>query len=83
MRSVPGAKNSPLGQIAYAFQFDAILYAKFLRKFAEARGVKRTEGKIVDTHLNSETGFVEAVELESGQRIGVSCSSIVPACVAC
>ena len=31
MRSVAGAKNSPLGQIAYAFQFDAILYAKFLR----------------------------------------------------
>ena len=25
MRSIPGAKNSPLGQIAYAFQFDAIL----------------------------------------------------------
>jgi len=69
MRPVPGAKNSPLGQIAYAFQFDAILYAQFLRKFAEARGAIRTEGMIVNTVLNAETGFVEAVELKSGQKI--------------
>ncbi|HSC69471.1 MAG TPA: tryptophan halogenase family protein [Cellvibrio sp.] len=63
------AGNSPLSKIAYAFHFDAGLYAKFLREYAEVRGVTRTEGKIVDTHLNADNGFIESVQLESGERI--------------
>ncbi|HEV7234396.1 MAG TPA: tryptophan halogenase family protein, partial [Sphingorhabdus sp.] len=62
----PGAL--PTG-VAYAYHFDAGLYAAFLRKYAEARGVKRTEGQVVDVSLNSETGFVEAVSLASGEKI--------------
>ena len=61
--------NSPLSNITYAFHFDATLYARFMRDFAEARGVKRTEGKVVDVTQNSETGFVESVKLEDGQAI--------------
>ena len=47
MRSRPDMKNSPLADIAYAFHFDAHLYAAYLRELSEARGVKRTEGKVV------------------------------------
>jgi len=65
----PDQPNSPLSQIAYAFQFDAGLYARFLRHMAKANGVVRTEGKIVEVLQNGETGHVEAVRLESGVRV--------------
>ena len=61
--------NSPLSKIAYAFQFDASLYARYLRRLSEAAGVVRTEGRIVDVAQDGETGFVEAVILQSGARI--------------
>jgi tryptophan 7-halogenase len=53
----------------YAFHLDAGLYAKFLRRQFEPKGVKRVEGKIASVVQNSESGFVEALVLESGQRI--------------
>ena len=62
--------NSPLAEIAYAYHFDAVLYARFLRRRAEAQGVKRVEGKVVAAHRSGDRGFVESVQLENGERIG-------------
>jgi len=53
----------------YAYHFDAGLYAKLLRQLGEAQGVDRTEGKVVDVKLDGESGFIESVQLESGQVI--------------
>jgi len=56
------------GNIAYAFHFDASLYARFLREIAEANGVIRHDRKISGHRLDSE-GFVEAVVLEDGSSM--------------
>ncbi len=61
-------RNSPLADIAYAYHFDAGLYAQFLRRYAEARGARRTEGKVVHV-AQREDGFVEEIVLASGERI--------------
>lgn len=53
----------------YAFHFDASLYAQHLRQLSVGRGVKRIEGQITQVHQHAETGFVTAVQLESGQQI--------------
>jgi tryptophan halogenase len=60
--------NSPLSEITYAFHFDAGLYARYLREYAETRGVKRVEGKVVSTQQRDD-GFIDAVTLASGERI--------------
>ena len=61
--------NTNLDGIAYAFHFDAGLYAAYLRKLAEASGVVRTEGRITNVCRNGETGHVESVQLESGAAV--------------
>src|SRR5690606_24499214 len=59
----------PVNELLYAFHFDATLYARFLRRRAEAHGVRRHEGRIVRVHRDGESGDVTSVELESGERI--------------
>ena len=61
--------NSPLSKLAYAFQFDASRYARYLRTLAEKQGVVRHEGKVVEVLQDAESGFVTAVKLEDGSQI--------------
>ncbi|MGB3722574.1 MAG: tryptophan halogenase family protein [Pacificimonas sp.] len=56
--------------MAYAWHFDAGLYAAYLRRFAEANGVTRIEGKITSTAQDTETGDVNAVTLDDGRSVG-------------
>lgn len=69
--------RSPLSGLAYAYHFDAGLYAAFLRRRAETDGVTRVEGRIVMVD-RAPNGDVAAVRLDDGQRIAgdlfVDCS---------
>ncbi len=68
MRPVQAA-NSPVAGITYALHFDASLFARYLRKIAEADGVLRTEGRVKSVSLKPENGFIDALILESGERV--------------
>ena len=52
----------------YAYHFDATRYAAFLRRYAEARGVQRVEGRVSEVQQNGDSGFIGAVATEDGQR---------------
>ncbi|MBL4942154.1 MAG: tryptophan 7-halogenase [Colwellia sp.] len=53
----------------YAYHFDAGLYANYLRRYAEKRGVIRQEGKIIKVDTHAHSGFISSVTLASGQKI--------------
>ena len=61
--------RTPLGGLAYAYHFDAGLYAAFLRRRAEAGGVGRVEGKIASVERDPANGHVAAVVLDDGRRV--------------
>jgi tryptophan 7-halogenase len=56
-----------LSTFDYAYHFDAGLYARFLRRYSEERGVVRVEGKVATVAQDGESGFVQTVQLEDGQ----------------
>jgi tryptophan halogenase len=63
---VPGA---PASYLRYAYHFDAALYAGFLRRYAEQRGVKRIEGKVTEVLRDSQSGDLTGVRLASGEAV--------------
>jgi len=69
MRPLANEPRSMLSKIAYAFHFDAGLYARYLRELAEGRGAIRREGRIVEVVKRGADGFIEAVVLADGSRV--------------
>jgi tryptophan 7-halogenase len=66
---------------AYAYHFDAGLYARLMRSYAEARGVVRHEGRVTDVARDPLTGNVTHVVLADGRTVAadffVDCSGFV------
>lgn len=67
-RPAAGAQ-SVVREIAYAYHFDAGLYAAYLRRLAEHRGVTRIEGQITRVTRDAESGDVDSVTLENGTTV--------------
>jgi tryptophan halogenase len=61
--------NTDLPGLVYAYHFDAGLYAKYLREYSEAQGVKRIEGIISASRLDPDSGYITAIELEDGSQV--------------
>lgn len=61
--------GAPASYLRYAYHFDAALYARFLRHYAEQRGVRRMEGKVCEVLRASESGHLTGVRLLDGQVV--------------
>ncbi|MEI5687544.1 tryptophan halogenase family protein [Sphingomonas kyungheensis] len=53
----------------YAYQFDAVAFAPYLRRLAERLGARRTEGRIVAAERDPASGSVTALILSDGRRV--------------
>ena len=75
---IPDAGDFLDSSYSYAYQFDATRMAPMLRAFAEAHGVRRSEGKVVGVDRDGESGDVAALHTDRGETIAgdlfVDCS---------
>jgi tryptophan halogenase len=67
----PAAQPSaPFANFAYAYHFDATLYARYLREYALALpGVRRLDACVIDVRLRPRDGFIESLLLDSGEVV--------------
>lgn len=69
IRPDAASNGSVLSKMGYAYHFDAGKYASYLSKYAQKRGVRRIEGKVCAVNKRSTDGFLESVQLETGDVI--------------
>ncbi len=64
----PPSPNPPstLSVFDWALHFDASLFGKYMRQFAEKNGVKRIDGRVELVNLNDVNGFIDSVTLDNG-----------------
>jgi len=63
--------NNSLGvsqDLRYALHFDAVLVARYLRRYAEHLGVRRLERKVVSATQRAD-GFIDELIFETGERL--------------
>lgn len=59
----------PDNGINYAYHFDATLYGQYLRRYSEALGVRRFEGKIVEVQQAGAGGDITGLLLDNGRLL--------------
>src|SRR3546814_12899416 len=69
-RFAPPAEDDSLrSTYGYAYQFDATLFAPWLRDFALPLGVTRVEGLVTEVLRDGESGDVTALKLADGREV--------------
>jgi tryptophan halogenase len=70
-RFAPPRRDQPPSALAlaYAYHFDAALYAAYLRRYAERKGAVRIEGKVVEVLQRGEDGFITGIRLQDGRTV--------------
>jgi tryptophan halogenase len=68
-RMATNAGTNTIPDLAYAYHFDASLFAAMLRDYAEERGVRRVEGMIADVERDGESGDLTALLLNGERRV--------------
>jgi tryptophan 7-halogenase len=72
--------SSIFATLGYAYHFDASLYAAFLRRRAESKGVRRIEGKVIQAEQDPQSGFIRSLKTHRGEVIAgdlfVDCSGL-------
>ena len=61
--------NSIFATLGYAYHFDAGLYAAFLRRRCESKGVRRVEGKVAHIGQDPESGFITSLTTHRGEVV--------------
>lgn len=62
------ARSTPIGGANYALHVDSLLVARHLRRYAEACGLTRIEGKVTQIKQR-EDGFIRSVTLADGREV--------------
>ncbi len=62
-------QNGAVPPITYAYHFDAGLYARYLRTYAQARGAVRHEGIIGEIQRDAITGDISTLTLDNGTKV--------------
>ncbi|SFJ21517.1 tryptophan halogenase family protein [Caulobacter sp. UNC279MFTsu5.1] len=71
------AQRTMIANANYALHIDARLVALYLRRFAEARGVKRTEGVVTDVVTRPDGGIAKVILRDGREAAGdffIDCS---------
>ena len=61
--------NTAMTGLAYAYHFDAGLYAAYLREFAESQGVTRSEGIVETVTRDGDSGNIASITLQDGKTV--------------
>lgn len=61
--------TSELAHFNYAYHFDAGLYAKFLRNYAQDRGVEWLKATVTAVNSNPSDGSIQSLTLSTGEQI--------------
>ena len=61
--------KSVFSHLRYAYHFDALAYASYLRRYAEQRGIIRIEGKIERVITDPDSGHISSITLDDGHNL--------------